>query len=222
MDKGIEVKMFARASIVWGCLLILSGCIYDDEARPKIVRDHSVNGVAVLPLPAAPKTRKSVNENVPRGWLPPSRLERKWTAIVIHHSDTRTGSAAIFDRYHKEIKHWEGVGYDFVIGNGTDSGDGEVEVTYRWRRQLTGAHCKVPGNWANEKAVGICLVGDFNNGVPTRRQMWSLAKLVRFLQNRYRIPKSRIYGHKHTPGAGVTDCPGKNFSMARLKSMLDF
>ncbi len=115
-----------------------------------------------------------------------------------------------------------GVGYDFVIGNGTNSGDGQVEVTFRWRKQLTGAHCKTPNNWANEKAVGICLVGNFNQTVPTRRQMQSLVKLVRFLQNRYRIPKSRVYGHKTTPGARVTDCPGKRFPMGRLKSMLDF
>jgi len=32
---------------------------------------------------------------------------------------------------HKEKTHWAGIGYDFVIGNGTDSGDGEIEVTFR-------------------------------------------------------------------------------------------
>jgi len=221
MDKAITLKMFARACIVWCCLFVLSGCVYDDDPVPVIVEGYRTNKPAPLPPPPPPKTHNSANRNVPRDWVPPSRVERRWTAIVIHHSGTEIGNAAIFDRSHKEIRHWEGVGYDFVIGNGTNSGDGEVEVTFRWRRQLTGAHCKTPGNWANEKAVGICLVGDFNNGVPTRRQMWSLVKLVRFLQNRYRIPKSRIYGHKHTPGARVTDCPGKNFSLAWLKSMLD-
>ena len=78
-----------------------------------------------------------------------------------------------------------------------------------------------PSNWANKDAIGICLVGNFNNTLPTDRQMQSLLELVRFLQNRYSIPKSRIYGHNSTPGARVTDCPGKKFPMARLKSMLD-
>jgi N-acetyl-anhydromuramyl-L-alanine amidase AmpD len=119
--------------------------------------------------------------------------------------------------------HWEGIGYDFVIGNGTDSGDGQVEVTYRWREQKTGAHCGgTAGNWANKEGIGICLVGNFNTTVPTRRQMQSLVKLVRFLQSRYDIRKSRIYGHGSTPGAHITDCPGRNFSLARLKSMLDY
>jgi N-acetyl-anhydromuramyl-L-alanine amidase AmpD len=50
--------------------------------------------------------------------------------------------------------------------------------------------------------------------------MQSLVKLVRFLQSRYGIPKSRIYGHRDVPGARETDCPGKNFNMANFKSML--
>jgi N-acetyl-anhydromuramyl-L-alanine amidase AmpD len=113
------------------------------------------------------------------------------------------------------------VGYDFVIGNGTNSGDGEVEVTFRWREQITGAHTGgTPGNWANRDAVGICLVGNFNDVLPTARQMRSLAKLVRFLQARYKISASRIYGHGTTPGARGTDCPGRNFRMDRLKAML--
>ena len=113
---------------------------------------------------------------------------------------------------------WEGVGYDFVIGNGIDSGDGQVEVTFRWRRQMAGAHCGgTPDNWANEDAVGICLVGNFNYTTPTTQQMQSLLKLVRFLKKRYGISNGSIYGHKNTPGAHVTDCPGHKFPMARLK-----
>jgi N-acetyl-anhydromuramyl-L-alanine amidase AmpD len=114
------------------------------------------------------------------------------------------------------------VGYDFVIGNGVDSADGLVEVTYRWRNQQTGAHCGgTGGNWANEDGIGICLVGNFNKTSPTSRQMQALVKLVRFLQARYKIPTSRIYGHGTTPGARVTDCPGKRFPMSTLKSMLE-
>jgi len=213
--------MFSRLFIVWCCFLVLGGCAYNDEPMPEIT--HSLTSRVVLPpVNKAFQNPGGVDKNIPRDWLPPSRVEKKWTAIVIHHSATENGSAAIFDKWHRENKYWEGVGYDFVIGNGTNSGDGQVEVTFRWRKQLTGAHCKTPNNWANEKAVGICLVGNFNQTVSTRRQMQSLVKLVRFLQNRYRIPKSRVYGHKTTPGARVTDCPGKRFSMARLKSMLDF
>jgi len=124
---------------------------------------------------------------------------------------------ASFHKSHLD-RGWDGVGYDFVIGNGTDSRNGQVEVTFRWRKQTVGAHCKTPNNWANENAIGICLVGDFSKSRPTLEQLYALEKLVRFLQQRYRIPNSRIYGHGQTPGARVTDCPGGYFPMARFKT----
>jgi hypothetical protein len=141
---------------------------------------------------------------------------------VIHHSATPTGNAAIFDQWHRERNQWDGVGYDFVIGNGSDSADGTVEATFRWRQQRTGAHCGgTPDNWANEEAVGICLVGDFSQGGPTIAQMRALTRLVRFLRDRYDIPVGRVYGHGSTPGARVTECPGSYFPMARLKAALE-
>lgn len=189
---------------------------------PEIVYNPG-SGTALVP-PKIVETKQPTDytyTDAPRAWLPPSHLEKKWTAIVIHHSATEKGNARIFDKWHKENNHWDGVGYDFVIGNGTDSGDGQVEVTFRWKKQITGAHCGgTSGNWANEDGIGICLVGDFSQSSPSERQMQSLAKLIRFLQQKYDIPKSRIYGHRTTPGARVTECPGKNFPMSRLKSML--
>lgn len=212
-------KVFSRVFIVLGCLLILGGCVYNDEPMPKIVYDYTPSRV-IQPRPAL---EAEIDKNIPRDWLPLLGVERKWTAVIMHHSGTRNGSAAVFDKWHREGNHWEGVGYDFVIGNGTNSGNGQVEVTFRWRNQVTGAHCGgTAGNWANKEAVGICLVGNFNHAVPTERQVQSLTRLLRFLQNRYKIPRSRIYGHRTTPGARRTECPGKNFSMAKLKSMLDF
>ena len=214
--------MFNRVLIFYSCLFVLGGCIYNEEPMPEIV--HSPDSEPKLVPPAVitlERTQASVYRNIPRDWMPPSALEKRWIAIVVHHSATENGNAAIFDKRHREENHWEGVGYDFVIGNGTDSGDGRVEVTFRWRRQIAGAHCGgTPGNWANKDAVGICLVGNFNHTIPTARQMQSLLKLTRFLQKRYGISRTRIYSHKTTPGARVTECPGKRFSMAKLKSML--
>ena len=198
--------------------------MYNDEPMPEIV--HSPGSGSRLIPPRIIKPEQgwgSAYKNIPGNWLPPLQLEKKWVAVVIHHSATEKGNAAIFDKLHKEQNHWEGVGYDFVIGNGTDSGDGQVEVTFRWRKQIPGAHCGgTSGNWANKDGIGICLVGNFCYRAPTARQMQSLLKLVRFLQKRYGIPRSRIYGHNTTPGARVTACPGKKFPMSRLKSMLNF
>jgi N-acetylmuramoyl-L-alanine amidase len=199
------------------CLLVLvifglAGCA-SEEPMPQIVYEVPTKPATIARPPAT-------TGPVSRDWVP-SRYNRAWSAIIVHHSATDEGNAAIIDKWHRENNGWNGVGYDFVIGNGTNSGDGEVEPTYRWRDQLTGAHAGgTPGNWANEEGIGICLVGDFNRSTPTTRQMDSLVRLIRFLQQRYGIPKSRIYGHGSTPGGHSTDCPGRRFPMSWLKSNL--
>lgn len=220
------LKRILLLSIVTGALLANGGCSVDDPGVPEIV------GIAphtALSRPTEPVTtytsgvvRPKVFGDVPTLWIPPKVAEKRWRAVVIHHSGTDSGNAAIFDDWHRNERHWQGVGYDFVIGNGRDCADGRVEVTFRWRQQIPGAHVGgTPANWANVDAVGICIVGDFNKASPTRRQMASLVKLVRFLQKRYNIPTSRIYGHKDTPGyTGKTQCPGRYFSMSAFKRML--
>ncbi len=213
-------------------LIMMTGC--EEEQAPKVTFERKDSYISTPPKRitykspitySSPKPLKSSPMDrfgVPADWIPPHGIERKWTAIVLHHSASLTGSASVFDDFHRNQYGWEGVGYDFVIGNGHGSGDGEVEVTFRWTRQKTGAHCKTSrNNWANEKAVGICLVGNFNNTRPTPAQMAAAVKLVKYIQNRYNIPNSRVYGHNTTPFAVTkTDCPGKLFPMSRLKGML--
>ena len=203
---------------LYSFLLAIGGCT---QPVPYPVIERPTISTPVRSKPPVSSTTIKRSYDGPSNWIPASASERRWSAIIIHHSATESGNAAIFDKEHKE-RGWEGVGYDFVIGNGNDSGDGKVEVTFRWSRQIQGAHAGgTPNNWANEEGIGICLVGNFNENVPTPRQMLSLVELVRFLQQRYGIPTSNIYGHGGTPGAHQTDCPGKNFSMWRLKLMLN-
>jgi hypothetical protein len=135
---------------------------------------------------------------------------RAWSVIAIHHSATREGGAARFDGMHK-ARGWDGVGYDFVIGNGTDTPDGAIETTFRWREQRDGAHVK---GW-NDVAIGICLVGNFEETDPTPAQLASAARLVRHLRRRFAIPRERVVGH----GAlGTTQCPGARLSLPALRA----
>ncbi|MBP8304748.1 MAG: N-acetylmuramoyl-L-alanine amidase [Phycisphaerae bacterium] len=203
----------------------LAGCRSADPGLrpPQIVFEGPIAAVSPAPPPEAPPSvdrTAGLWKDVPAAWIPPTGLERRWKAVVIHHSGTDNGNAEVFDRWHRE-RQWDGVGYDFVIGNGTDSGDGQVEVTHRWRQQKVGAHCKTPDNWANEEAVGICVVGNFDQGAPTRLQMRALTQLIRFLVGRYAIPSSRIYGHQAVPGANETNCPGALFPLDRLIAELE-
>lgn len=145
--------------------------------------------------------------------------ENNWRYIIIHHSATSEGSARSFDSYHKNERGWRnGLGYHFVIGNGTQSGDGEIEVGERWRRQLHGAH--TGDTYFNRLGIGICLVGNFEqDDAPTGRQFESLVRIVRHLSKRYNILPSNIILHKEVR-ENHTACPGKNFPYDELRHRL--
>ena len=92
---------------------------------------------------------------------------RKWRYIIIHHSATDTGDAYYFNILHRR-KGWDGIGYDFVIDNGTDGkNDGAIEVSPRWTNQENGAHCHASD--MNSKGIGICLVGNFSKEQVSRK-----------------------------------------------------
>jgi hypothetical protein len=171
--------------------------------------------VALTPPSAQARSlsRRNGPPPVPRGWVPPVSSDR-WECIVIHHSATDFGGARRFDTGHKE-KGWDGLGYDFVIGNGSDTRDGQVEVGPRWTEQRTGAHCRSPEDYYNEHGIGICLVGNFDEGPPSPAQMQSLTKLVRFLCRKYDIPASKVYTHGGV--THLTACPGKYFDLKALR-----
>jgi len=137
----------------------------------------------------------------------PKQYRIHWKTITIHHSGTKVGNAESFDRNHRR-RHMGGLFYHFVIGNGSDSGDGEVEVGWRWTRQRE----------VNRKEdIQICLVGNYNEQEISDAQFNALVALVKILENQYNIPVSRIRRHKDV---GLSECPGRRFPYQRLKEAL--
>ena len=48
---------------------------------------------------------------------------------MVHNSGTRQGSAKAFEHYHRRVRKIQnGLAYHFVIGNGTSTGDGAIEI----------------------------------------------------------------------------------------------
>jgi hypothetical protein len=161
----------------------------------------------LTPLTAAPPSPPPPCDALESLWVPDVR-EVAWRYIVIHHSATDNGNAASFDRLHRLVRHWDELGYHFVIGNGNGCADGAVEIGPRWFKQKWGAHCGgTPNNEYNEFGIGICLVGDFRQHMPTDGQLAAVLRLTRYLTKRYHIPPERIIGHRQAPGAS-TECPG--------------
>jgi murein DD-endopeptidase MepM/ murein hydrolase activator NlpD len=147
----------------------------------------------------------------------PLYLSCKWRYIIIHHSATDTGDAYYFNILHRR-RGWDGIGYDFVIDNGTrGKRDGAIEVSPRWTNQENGAHCHAAE--MNSKGIGICLVGNFSKEQVSKKQMDSLVYLTNVLSRYYRIPMSRIMGHGQVPGAR-TECPGKYFPWGDFRKRL--
>ncbi len=202
---------------------LLSGCHKAKQApppqqrRPSNIPIHTSNAPRQQ-HPAQPPGRQSAQPPRYAGpaWFPNGgKISSRWSTIVIHHSATPTGDARTFDRFHRD-KGWDELGYHFVIGNGTSTADGMIEVGSRWHKQKTGAHCKTPGNFYNEHGIGICLVGDFTKTRPTRKQMAALAQLSQFLSRECGISADRVTTHGLVNKG--TKCPGNNFALAPLRN----
>ena len=139
---------------------------------------------------------------------------RRWQFIVVHNSGTRQGNARVFDYYHRHVRRMQnGLAYHFVIGNGTSTGNGQIEVGDRWRRQINGGH--VHSDYLNNISLGICLVGDFNRDRPTRAQLDACEELIRYLRERCgKTDRGVIPVRPHremNPPRWPTDCPGDDF-----------
>jgi N-acetyl-anhydromuramyl-L-alanine amidase AmpD len=139
---------------------------------------------------------------------------RRWQFIVVHNSGTRQGNARAFDYYHRHVRRMQnGLAYHFVIGNGTSTGNGQIEVGDRWRRQINGGH--VHSDYLNNISLGICLVGDFNRDQPTRAQLDACEELIRYLRERCgKTERGAIPVKPHremNPPRWPTDCPGDVF-----------
>jgi hypothetical protein len=141
----------------------------------------------------------------------------RWKYIIVHNSGTRQGNARIFDYYHRYVRRMpNGLAYHFVIGNGTSSGNGQVEIGNRWVRQLNGGH--VHSDYLNYISIGICLVGDFNRDLPTKAEYEALDELIRYLRRRVGKVDGRysiVRGHKEI-NPRPTDCPGNRFPLSWL------
>jgi N-acetyl-anhydromuramyl-L-alanine amidase AmpD len=141
----------------------------------------------------------------------PNKADRPWKYIVLHQSASASGNYDQIDREHRKVLGYDGCGYHFVIGNGSGSSDGQIEVAQRWNNQKAGAHCRnARTNDADEYGIGIVLVGDFDQQPPTPRQIAAAQTLVAYLSQRYKIAPTGVRTHAHL-AATPTVCPGKYF-----------
>lgn len=121
-------------------------------------------------------------------------MPSRWEAIAVSFSGHRFGSAQTVGLQHEGMG-LGGLGFHFVLGNGTGSADGLIDVGFRWQHQQAGhtpwAVQPRPGS-AAARTVQICVVGDGRAAEPTHRQLRELVWLVRELQTRLNIPAENV------------------------------
>jgi hypothetical protein len=170
-------------------------------AAPSRVRRASLNE----------RLRPFIDDSTANDLMYPNKVDRPWRYIVLHHSASSNGSYDQIDAEHRKILGINGCGYHFVIGNGTGSRDGQIEVSQRWINQKQGAHTRnARTHDADEYGIGICLVGDFDQQPPSSKQIAATKALIDYLNKRYNIAPDGLRTHAHL-AATATVCPGKYF-----------
>ncbi len=137
----------------------------------------------------------------------------RWRYVVCHHSAIEAGNAEVYGKAHKRRGMEHGLAYHFVIGNGRDSGDGEIEIGPRWTKQLRGGH--VRSTRVNDSGIGICIVGNLQNRAPTARQRLAMNQLLDFLREGYTRRGVSVTVHKRVD-KNHTVCPGRHFPYGDL------
>ncbi|MFT3869520.1 MAG: peptidoglycan recognition family protein [Nibricoccus sp.] len=206
MNKRLPLLIiFLQAAIV--------GCSTSSKpAKPSVEQTKIAVPVPVVVKPTVVYTQQ-VRDVTSKLKIVPGQ----WKMIICHHSADESGNAAKYDIGHRQRGMVNGLAYHFVIGNGKDSGDGEIEIGMRWTKQLLGGHVRDKLG-LNEIAIGICLVGNFENHKPTEKQVAALKELLLYLRDEVAFVPLEFKIHCEVD-PGHTECPGKYFPTEEMRSL---
>lgn len=200
--QAVWLSLVASMTVVGGALVALDGPRAPRSDGLALVAPSRAQGGAGME--AIFRTRAPIDQE-------------RWARIVIHDSGAHHGSPDTIAAAHT-ARNLRGLGYHFVIGNGSGAGDGELFVGYRWLDQLPGAHAGGPeAEWHNQRSIGVCLVGDGDRRPFTPAQIQRLADLVGALSRELGIPPEQVVLHREI---APTSSPGRLFPEAALRERL--
>lgn len=134
-----------------------------------------------------------------------------WKRIIIHHSatvDGRTFSWSAIKRYHTQTLGFQHIGYHA----GVEYVDDDYFAIMGRPWDMVGAHAI----GQNDKALGLCIVGNYDNVAPDDKALELAAEVVRLWMKIYNIPLEEI--HMHREYANKT-CPGTLFPWKKFLEM---
>jgi hypothetical protein len=137
--------------------------------------------------------------------------------IIIHHSltkDSGTVSWGAIRTYHTIDLGYDDIGYhagcELVVNKG-----------HSWYEILMGRDWNTPGAHTrgyNDRSLGFCFVGNFDECIPVDEILLTGAKLVKMWMRLFNIPIDQVWRH-HT-FADYKSCPGTQFPWIHFRSML--
>lgn len=144
-------------------------------------------------------------------------------ALLIHHSASTFGTVNVIRAWHLR-RGFADIAYNKLVLNGRrgtrSAYDPEIDGLIQQGRPdaQRGAHSDgklgpYGGRW-NSVSLGICLVGNFETGRPTRKQWASLVDACVRLCRRHGLTARAIWGHGETDR---TACPGRNLDLNLLR-----
>ncbi len=209
----VRTRANTRTRVVWGALVFgMTGLIGLLSILDTGSNALTAKGVSLSPLASIAGSRgvdAIFNTKVP--------LESStWDSIVIVHSGSPAGSAKSITAQHQEVGY-DGLGFHFIIGNGTGMGDGEIHLGNRWLTQTSGAQLAGITPKDASTMIEICLIGDGDRRPFTDQQIQYLAQIVNTLTKRLDIPTNRVFLHEQI---APTTSPGRYFPQATFDELL--
>lgn len=125
---------------------------------------------------------------------------------VVNFTDMPTTMTRLqhIQRFHMKERGWGDVGYHYVVDRAGRVWEGRPI-------QYQGAHVSDQ----NEHNVGIMLLGNFDNQLPSNVQLAAAQTMTAAIMSQYNVPVHRVYTHQELK---PTQCPGRNLQ-PRLVAM---
>lgn len=141
-----------------------------------------------------------------------------WSHVMLHHSltrDSQTVSWGAIRRYHIDPDgpyRMRDIGYHFGVEQIGDT----FEVLLGRSLRRPGAHCREAH--MNQRALGICLVGNFDAELPPWDQWYAAVELVQTLLWLLDLTPGAVVAHRDF--APYKSCPGARFDLGAFRDAI--